>query len=328
MLIRFLLLLFLLSSTCLWAQQDPQYSYYMYNTMAYNPGYAGSSGKICTNLLVRSQWMGFDGAPTTISANANSPFKLFGAEHGVGISFYNESIGEYSNNSFNLNYAYRFSIRNGKLGIGLSLGALNNKLDGAKFLTEGYNDVVHSTSPDPSVPTGKEEIWLFPTMTAGLFYNSDDVFFGVSATNLLGTSQAYEGTGSSGENAGGTESGYDTKQHYYLTAGYTFQLNNPSFELQPSVLVKSDAASSQIDLNTNLIYNKRVWGGVSVRVNQISLLAGLELPNGLKIGLAYDIDYSGMSYNNNSGTMEFYVGYCFDLVRERIPQKYRSIRYL
>lgn len=295
--------------------------------MAYNPGYAGSSGKICTNLLVRNQWLGFDGAPVTFSGNANMPFKLFGAEHGAGISFYNDAWGEYTNSSFNLNYAYRTSIRNGKLGIGLSLGALNNKLDGSNFLTTGLGDA-NQAENDVAVPTGKEDIWVFPTFSAGLFYNTEDVFFGISATNMLEASKEYKGTGTTGSQAGGNNAGYDTRRHYYLTAGYTFQLSNPSFEIQPSVLVKSDGSSSQLDLNASLIYNKRVWGGVSVRVNQVVALAGFELPNGLKIGLAYDIDYSGMFYNDNSGTVEFFVGYCFDIVRERIPQKYRSIRYL
>ena len=152
----------------------------------------------------------------------------------------------------------------------------------------------------------------------GIYYNTDNLYVGVSSTHLNQTSFIYP------------EENEETKliRHYYLMAGYNIQLSNPMFEIMPSLMVQTDAKSPHIYLNTNLRYNKRFWGGVSYSVGgALTALFGIELMNGLRIGYAYDFELSPlMGYN--SGSHEVTVRYCFDLSVDKSPQKYKSIRFL
>jgi type IX secretion system PorP/SprF family membrane protein len=117
-------------------------------------------------------------------------------------------------------------------------------------------------------------------------------------------------------------------RHYYLTAGYTFQLPNPSLELLPSVFAFSDGKVAQFSATSLLRYNKKIWGGVSYRAGDAVIgMVGFELFNGIKIGYAYDFTLSDMT-KNSSGSHEFLVNYCFDLSVGKSPMKYKSIRFL
>lgn len=302
------------------SQQDPQFSHYMFNNMLTNPGYAGSSGKICATAINRNQWLGFEGAPRTFAANVNTPFNLFGVSHGVGLSVSNDVYGFNTDLGLSLSYALRFDVGDGKLAIGVAGGMMNNALGEANWEFDD-GSIFHSGS-DNAIPQGDENVTVF-NMDGGVFYNTDDLYFGISATNITEPTLKY----SKGESEVAGSSEYQLKRHYYLTAGYTVQMPNPSFEVLPSLMVRSDGKSSQIDVNALVQYNKKFWGGVSLRVPDLIFLAGIELTNNLKIGISYDYTFSKIM-NYSDGSVEIMLNYCFEINKDKSPKKYKSIRYL
>jgi type IX secretion system PorP/SprF family membrane protein len=323
------LYLIIVSILVLNAQQDAQFSHYMFNNAFINPGAAGSSGKVCATAIARNQWQGFgDGAPTTFAGNVSAPFTLFGASHGAGLKIYNDTYGFNNDISLSLSYALQINMGDGKLGVGLNGGFINSALNGAVWEYTGEDNGGGLSSPasgDNAIPQGGEDNATVFNAGLGLYYSSEDIYFGVSATNVLSglflePTIEYKGS----ENSSAT---YAFQRHYYLTAGYTLQLPNPSFELLPSILLKSDGKSSQIDINTLLQYNKKFWGGVSIRTSDIIFLAGLELMNNLRLGISYDISTSKI-IGYQSGSFEIMLNYCFEIKKEKALQKYRSIRYL
>jgi type IX secretion system PorP/SprF family membrane protein len=105
-------------------------------------------------------------------------------------------------------------------------------------------------------------------------------------------------------------------------------LPNPSFDVQPSVLIITDGRSSSFDINSLLIYNKRIWGGVSYRLNAAIVgMLGIELKNGLRVGYSYDYATTDITHYNN-GTHEILLNYCFNVVKEKMRRKYKSVRFL
>jgi len=170
---------------------------------------------------------------------------------------------------------------------------------------------------DPAIPQSGGSVFGFD-MGLGAFYNTENLYVGISTTHLNQTSFIYP------------EDNAETKliRHYYLLAGYNFQLSNPMFEIMPSLMLQSDGRSHHIYLNTNLRYNKRFWGGVSYSVGgALTALVGIEMLNGIKIGYSYDFELSPL-LKYNSGSHEITVRYCFDLSVDKSPQKYKSIRFL
>jgi type IX secretion system PorP/SprF family membrane protein len=294
-------------------QQDPQFSQNMFNTMAVNPGYAGSNDAICATLIHRNQWVGFPGAPTTSVFDVNAAVKPFKINSGIALGVMSDNIGYDKNIGLNFGYAYRMNLGDGKLGIGLGVEVLNKSLDADwKVPSKG-----NFTSPDadPSIPKTKESAMVVD-FAAGVFYRTEKLYVGISSMHLRQAQVSY------------SKGNTFLSRSYYLTTGYTISLPNPSFEILPSVFIKSDGATSQIDLNTCVLYNKRFWGGLSYRLTDgIVGMLGIELTNGLKLGYSYDFTTSDIN-KSSSGSHEFMVGYCFSLKKEKIPQKYKSIRFL
>jgi type IX secretion system PorP/SprF family membrane protein len=293
-------------------QQDPKFSQNMFMVPFYNPGAMGSSDKICLGAAFRNQWTGFPGAPVTTTFNAHMPFSLLGLSHGVGISLMNDRYGFNNDFIFSAAYAYRMDLGTGHLGIGLNVGVANQSLE------PDWNgaDVIN-VDGDHSIPGTGGSVFGFD-MGLGVYYNTDNMYVGLSTTHLNQTSFIYP------------EENEETKliRHYYLVAGYNLQLTNPMFEVLPSLMVQSDGRAHHIYLNTNIRYNKRFWGGVSYSVGgALTALVGIELLNGLRIGYSYDFELSPM-LNYNSGSHEVTVRYCFDLSMDKSPAKYKSIRFL
>ena len=200
----------------------------------------------------------------------------------------------------------------GSLGIGVNAGLANQSL------TPTWNgaDIITPDS-DNAIPKNGGSVFGFD-MGLGVHYSTDNLFVGISTSHLNQTSFDFP------------EEYAETKliRHYYLMAGYNIQLTNPMFEIQPSLMVQTDARSNHIYVNTNLRYNKRFWGGVSYSVGgALSALFGVELMNGIMIGYSYDFELSPL-LKYNSGSHEVTVRYCFDLSVDKSPQKYKSIRFL
>jgi type IX secretion system PorP/SprF family membrane protein len=170
-------------------------------------------------------------------------------------------------------------------------------------------------SGDPLIPENKESYVAFDA-GLGLYYSADKYYASLSVTHINQPKIKF---------SKGTPY---ISRHYYLTAGYTLQLPDPSLELLPSVFAFSDGKVTQFTLTSLIRYNKKVWGGVSYRYGDAIIgMIGLELFNGLRLGYAYDFTISDMG-NNSNGSHEFMINYCFDLGLGKSPMKYKSIRFL
>ena len=299
---------FLLVSLLLNAQQDPQFTQSMYTQLLVNPAYAGSEGKICAYALQRLQWRGFDGAPSTTVFNFDAAIKN---RFGVGLSLENDELGFNKDFRVNISLAYKQPIGNGNLGIGVKWGVANSAID-ATWETPSGEDAIN----DPAIPEPGSEAMTFLDFGFGLYYKTQDLYLGISSTHLNEPEFEYD----KGSPA--------LKRHYYLIAGYNLPFANPLLEFKPGVMVQSDGVNSQLTINGIIAYNKKIWGGVSLRTdNAISGIFGVELFKWVKVSYSYDFVVSELMGNNN-GTHELMMGFCLDVKKDKTPEKYKSIRFL
>ncbi len=295
------------------SQQDPQFSHYMFNQMAVNPGFAGSSDMISATMINRQQWVGFSGAPSSTVFHANAPAKPFGLSSGVGLYLMKDKAGFTNNLNITGSYAYRLDVGSGKLGIGVSLGFINQSLEPEWSIPN--SDYHQPPSSDPLIPENNESIFVFD-MGFGLYYQAKDLYAGISVTHLNEATFKY------------SKGSPNARRHYYFIAGYNFQLPNPLFEILPSIQVVSDATVSEIVFNANMLYNKKFWSGVSYKAGSAVVgLLGIQLINGLRIGYAYEFPTSAI-IKSSSGSHEFMVNYSFRLSVDRSPRRYKSVRFL
>ncbi len=295
------------------SQQDPLTSNYMFSTLNYNPGFAGTSGMICATAMNRQQWIGFKGAPSTTLFNISAPVSPFKINSGVGLIVENDNIGFDKNTNLSLIYAYIAEIGQGKLGVGLNAGIYNMTLDPDWQIPTG--DVFTPPSGDPLIPESKESVVTFDA-GLGAYYRTDKYYAGLSVSHINQPRVKF------------TKGVSYISRHYYLTAGYVLQMSNPSFELLPSLYALSDGKVIQISATSLLRYNKKVWGGVSYRPGDAVVgIVGIELFNGIRVGYAYDFPLSDVR-KSTSGSHEFMVNYCFDLSLGKSPMRYKSIRFL
>ncbi len=306
----------LLFSVCAagYAQQQAQFTHNPFNNMGINPGLAGLRDAICVTGLARQQWVGFRDEegnrlnPETYSLNADAPISLI--RGGVALGFYQDELGPETGVGVSLSYSYHLEMGLGKLGLGLQVGFLDKRID--------FGSLNPLESGDPAL-TGGEENTIFTDFAIGGFYMLDDeIWAGLSVTQLR---QASGGLG---------ESGYGLQRHVYATAGYNFALpTNASYVLSPSMLLKTDFSSAQIDINTRVTYNNRFWGGVTYRPQDaVAVMFGVSLDQ-ISIGYSYDITMSPLGRMGRSyGTHEIMLQYCFDLGLDRIQEIQRNIRFL
>ncbi|MEZ5105646.1 MAG: type IX secretion system membrane protein PorP/SprF [Draconibacterium sp.] len=313
--ISFLYLVFIVKLAA-FGQQDPQFTNNMFYKLGVNPGYAGAEGKINGLILNRYQWEGFLGAPKTLIFSADAAIEAFGAPGGFGLNVISDQLGFAKFAFVNVNYAYQKELSIGKLGFGLSLGLVNAEINPKEWLSS--DDILNETSGGTGDP------WIPETQVSrmaldagfGLYLSSNKYYLGLSTTHLNQASIKYEDV----EN-------YYLVRHYYLTGGYNIKLSDPLFELRPSFLFKSDIASWQLDLNMNVVFDDRFWGGISYRVQDaIALLMGMEMENGLRFGYSFDLTTSALA-RYGYGSHEIFVSYSLDLEKNR-NQKYKSIRFL
>lgn len=306
------------------AQQDPQFTQFMYNKLIYNAGYAGTSGAICGVLQYRKQWLGFEGAPTSFAFAAD--MRLKGLPLGIGITAINDKIGPMSTNYIRVAGAFNKKIGPGTLGAGVDVGILQKSISSDWITPE-------PTKSDPTIPgTGGQSPLGTATFTngdlnkitydlgLGVFYNiPGKAYIGLSSTHLP-SQQIKEG-----------KLGYKVTAHYYLMAGYTFQINKWS-KITPNVMYKNDLAASSLDANLTFLWSDMLWIGGTYRVNDAAaVLAGFQGKAmkanalGYKVGLSYDFRNSTLG-TNTSGTVEFILGACYTPTVKKATT-YRSDRF-
>jgi type IX secretion system PorP/SprF family membrane protein len=295
------------------AQQDPQFTFNKMTQLAVNPGYAGNDGVVNGLILNRYQWVGIEGAPKTLLFSVGGGTEIFGVPSGVGLNILSDELGFQKNISVSIDYAYRKKISWGNLGIGASLGFYNMAINGEWITPEGGNWTPYES--DPGVPEG-DVSQMALDLGMGIYLSSTDYYVGASVTHLNQPSLVF-----------GEQARTYLARHYYLSAGYNISLADPLFEIQPSVLFKTDLVSYQADMTIDLVYKKRYSAGLNYRINDaVGVLLGFEMVNGLRIGYAYDIMTSALA-RYGDGSQEIYLGYSFDFGKNR-RKKYKSVRFL
>ena len=278
----------LLSCSIGLAQQLPQFTQYMYNTIAINPAYAGSRETLSVVGLHRSQWVGFTGGPITQTLTANTPLK--NEKICVGMSFMNDKLG-YQNFSY-LYGDFSYTIKTGdntKLAFGLKAG----------FTQYSLSNELRGNEPDDPAIFGVEDRWT-PNIGLGFFWHNPKWYIGLSAPRVLNTD--YNKLG----NSSGIQYESLERISYYLTGGYVFTLSENT-KLKPAFLVKAtNGAPLSLDLTANFLFYEKFWIGGSYRINNYtSALGGLadfQVSKQLRIGYAYEYplsdinDYTGGSH--------------------------------
>tara|TARA_R110002049_G_scaffold155781_1_gene320692 strand:+ start:1462 stop:2379 length:918 start_codon:yes stop_codon:yes gene_type:complete len=281
------------------AQQDPQYTQYMYNMNIINPAYAGSYDALSINLLGRSQWVGIDGAPRTLTLGINSPV---GKNVGLGLSVIVDEIGPVEEQNVYGDFSYTLKVgENANLALGLKAGftffnvclpCLNtvNENDQA-FINQNANKVL-------------------PNFGAGAFYYTDKFYAGVSIPNLLQTFHF--------EKEGGQVTRASERKHFFFTSGYVFDLSN-DVKLKPSAMLKAaEGAPLSIDFSGNVLLYDKLEFGLSYRLDEsVSALINVRATRSLRVGYAYDHTLTTLG-NFNSGSHEVFLLFNFDFERNKI----------
>lgn len=284
------------------AQQDAQYTQYMYNTMSVNPAYAGSRGQLSIAALYRSQWAGLDGAPTSQTLNLHAPIR--NSRLGYGISIVNDEIGNGTVQETNLDAVISYTIdvsQTGKLSFGLKAGGNLLNLD---FMA------LRNFDQEP-VSGDNIENKFSPNFGVGAYYHTDKFYLGLSAPNLMQTSHF----DNSANDANATSFLSKDRISFYGITGYVFELSN-DFKFKPAVLTKVvGGAPLQVDLSANFMFNDKFTFGAAYRWDAaVSGLAGFQISDQFMIGLAYDRETSALgSTRFNDGSFEVFLR--FELIR-------------
>lgn len=293
------------------AQQDPQFSQYMFDRLSINPAVAGADGNICATALLRQQWTGFDGAPKTGLINLQGPIAKINS--GVGLSFYYDKLGQEKSTIARLHYAYHFKVgAQSTFSAGLYVGMSGRALESDWIAIDPVAD-------DVAIPSvGKSQTGF--DLGFGLYYKSPNLWLGISSTQLPQTEL--------------DEVSIQNIRHYYVQAGYDWAIGgNKKYTLQPSVLLKSDAASTQLDLSALFLYDNMLWVGVTYRTEDaIAPMIGYQykFPKGdsmLRLGYSYDVTTSALK-NYSSGSHEVMLSYCFKFVKPIVNEIYHHPRFL
>lgn len=267
------------------AQQDSQYTQYMYNTSSFNPAYAGSRKSLSILALYRNQWVGLEGAPETLNFTLHSPVGIQGV--GLGLGFTSDKIGPSTESVITADFSYTIPVDySTRLAFGIKGGLSLMDLDPGKLLIYDPNDYDLA-----------QKNYAAPVIGAGIFLYSDKWYAGLSTPNFLETDH-YDDV----QVSTATE-----KTHIYLIGGYVFTLN-PNLKLKPAVLGKVVAgAPVSIDVSANALLYNRVTLGLAYRMDAaVSGMAGFQVSENIMIGYAYDYETTALS-RYNSGSHEVFL---------------------
>ncbi|WP_142786217.1 PorP/SprF family type IX secretion system membrane protein [Changchengzhania lutea] len=285
------------------AQQLPQFTQYMYNTISINPAYAGSREALSVVGLHRSQWVGFKGGPITQTLSVHTPLR--NDRIGVGLSFIEDDLGPE-----NFTYLYgdfSYTIPTGKiakLAFGLKAGFTQYSLDADFRQSESLDDVIY----------GIEDRWT-PNIGLGVYWHTNKWYLGLSSPRVLNTDK-------------NTEQGFEAldRLSYYFTGGYVFDLSK-NLKLKPAFLVKAtNGAPISYDLTANFLFAEKFWLGGSYRINeQTAAIGGIvdfQISRQLRIGYAYEKPISEIN-DYSTGSHELLLIYEFKF----LSSKLKSPRY-
>lgn len=280
------------------AQQDSQYTNYMYNTININPAYAGSRGVMSLFGMHRTQWVGLDGAPVTNVASINTPIN--NSNLGLGISFVNDRIGPSDENAISADISYTIQTSETyKLSFGVK-GTAN-------LLNVDYTKLNRYDLTDPQFQNNIDNKFS-PNIGAGIYFHSDKLYAGLSVPNFLETEHFDDNVAATAKE----------RMHYYLIGGYVFDLSD-NIKFKPAFLTKLvTGAPLQLDLTANFMFNEKFVLGAAWRWDAaVSGLAGFQVNENWMIGYAYDAETTKLA-NYNSGSHEIFLRYEFKGKKEKV----------
>ena len=284
---RILLFVLMFTGVFSFAQQDAQFTQYMYNTININPAYAGSRGALSMFALHRTQWVGLEGAPVTNAVSLNTPINE--SNLGLGVSLINDKIGPTTENTISADLSYTTQTSEiWKLSFGIKATANLFDLDPSKL------NPVDAT--DPSLQNYNK---FSPNIGAGLYLHSDKAYVGFSVPNFIQTNRYDDNEVAI----------FKERISYYLIAGYVFNFND-YVKFKPALLTKMiEGAPLQVDVSGNFMFYNKFMVGLSYRWSaSVSAMAGFQVTDGLYIGYGYDRETTNLN-NYNSGSHEIYLRY-------------------
>ena len=273
------------------AQQDAQYTQYMYNTLSINPAYAGSREVLSAVLLHRSQWVGVDGAPTTQTLSAHTPITK--NLMGIGLNITNDAIGPSRQTYIDASYSYGIEVgRESQLNFGIKAGAHLLDVDYSKL------DIFDST--DPNFQSNVDNKFS-PQFGLGALLFAENYYVGLSVPNVLETKH-FDQSNNSNSNTVAKE-----RISYYFTGGYVFDLSS-DLKLKPTLLTKMiEGAPLQVDVSANfLLYEKLTLGAAYRWDAALSGLVAFQFTDAWMLGFAYDTDTTKYT-NYNDGSFEVFL---------------------
>jgi type IX secretion system PorP/SprF family membrane protein len=282
---RILIFVLILTASASFAQQDAQFTQYMYNTINVNPAYAGSRGVMSIFGLHRTQWVGLDGAPVTNALSFNTPIN--NSNIGIGLSAINDRIGPTVENTLSVDVSYTVKTSETyKLSFGVKGTGNFFNLDASKL-----NPLVNT---DPSLVNYNK---FSPNVGAGVYLHSDKSYIGVSVPNFI-QSNRYDSD---------NVAIFKERINYYFIAGHVFDLN-PNIKFKPALLTKLVTGSPlQVDVSGNFMFYEKFVIGAAYRWDAaVSALAGFQITDGLYIGYGYDMETTKLK-KYNSGSHEVFL---------------------
>jgi type IX secretion system PorP/SprF family membrane protein len=278
-----------------WAQQDPMFTQYMFNTLSINPAYAGSKDFLSATVIHRSQWVNFEGAPVTQSVTIHSPLR--NESISLGGSVINDAFGPVKQTGIYIDGSYRIFMGNRRLSFGLK-GGVN--LFSANLLD--LNPLVENDASFSANISNKP----LPNFGAGVMYYTRKWYVGASVPKLLSNKLL---TGDLPDyNVNNKET-----PHAFLIAGAVFDMNLYT-KFKPTILVKAvNGAPLAAEVTGQFLFYEKFWAGLMYRWQDAAgVLLQYEINRMFKVGYAFDYSLSDIR-KYSDGSHEIMLG--FDLNR-------------
>ncbi len=294
-----------------YAQQDPQYTMYMFNQLAVNPGYAGSRGCLSATAHYRTQWVNIDGAPRTLGFGLHSPLR--NEKVGLGLQVVNDQLGVTNSTNIAGIYSYRLPVSDkGTLSIGLQAVITNYVNDLSKVTTQQADQTFSSVN---------NQNLLLPNFGTGIYYTTGRFYLGATIPHLI--NNKLEAKSNNVINTAAAKQ----FRHLFLMSGIVVDLTD-DVKFKPSVLLKyAPNSPAELDANASFLFVNALWLGATWRsdfsaaklksTESIDFMAIYELNQNMRAGMAYDMTMSDIR-RFNKGTYEFLLGYDFDQKRDKI----------
>jgi type IX secretion system PorP/SprF family membrane protein len=276
----------------------------MFNGLVINPAYAGSKDFMSSTLMVRKQWSGFEGAPSTQNASIHGPLRR--KKIGLGLMISNDKIGITSQTDVYASYAYHLPAGDGKLALGLQGGISYFKSSFSELTVNDQDDPVYAVNTLTN---------LQPNFGFGAYYYLERYYAGLSVPQLI----SYDSIQPVNFYKRGI---HHQARHYYFNTGIILEASR-DFIFRPSVLVKYVRnAPVQYDINFNFLLSNIFWVGASYRSGDAVVgIVEYQINRQLRVGYSYDYTLSKLK-NHSAGSHEFMVGYDFgyDMIKMKTPR--------